>query len=140
MSAKQSNIARSIAHCGSDWATYSRVRKPSTNQRKLCRLLGALLILLSGCNGASSRIFEESFERLYAVEPNTNVTIQNGDGSVLLYGSNLNEMRVHAVKKAYSRARLAQIAIHVSATPDSVSITTKFPSKPKWGLGDRSGT
>jgi hypothetical protein len=68
------------------------------------------------------------------------VTIQNGDGSVLLYGSSVNEMRVHAVKKAYSPARLAQIAIDVSATPESVSIMTKFPPKPKWGLGDRSGT
>jgi hypothetical protein len=116
------------------------VRKPSTNQRKLCRILGALLIVLNGCNAAPNQIFEESFERLYAVEPNTNVTIQNGDGSVLLYGSSVNEMRVHAVKKAYSPARLAQIAIDVSATPESVSIMTKFPPKPKWGLGDRSGT
>jgi hypothetical protein len=116
------------------------VPKPSTNQRKLCRLFGGLLILLNSCNLAPNRIFEESFERLYAVEPNTNVTIHNGDGSVLLYGSALNELRVRAVKKAYNPARLAQIAIDVSATPESVSITTKFPPKPKWGLGDRSGT
>ncbi|HEX4652892.1 MAG TPA: hypothetical protein VH227_01460 [Candidatus Udaeobacter sp.] len=116
------------------------MRKPSTKQRKLCRLLGVLLILLNGCKAAPNRIFEESFERLYTVESNTNVTIENGDGSVLLYGSNVNEMRVHAVKKAYKRARLAQMAIDVSATPGSVSITTKFPPKPKWGLGDRSGT
>jgi hypothetical protein len=116
------------------------VRKPFTNQRKLCRILGPLLILLNGCNPAPNRVFEESFERLYAVEPNTNITIQNGDGSVLLYGSSLNEVRVHAVKKAYRRARLAQIAIDISATPEAVSITTKFPPKPKWRLGDRSGT
>ena len=116
------------------------MRKPSTNQRKLCRLFGALLILFNGCNAAPNRIFEESFERLYAVEPNTNITIQNGDGSILLYGSSVNEVRVHAVKKTYSRERLAQIAIDVSATPESVSITTKFPPTPKFGLGDRSGT
>ena len=116
------------------------MRKPSTNQRKLCPLFGALLILFNGCNAAPNRIFEESFERLYAVEPNTNMTVQNGDGSILLYGSSVNEMRVHAVKKAYNPERLAQIAIDVSTTPGSVTITTKFPPKPKWGLGDRSGT
>lgn len=49
-------------------------------------------------------------------------------------------MRVHAVKKAYSRARLAQIAVSVDLKPGSVSIATKFPLKPKWGLFDRSGT
>ena len=33
-----------------------------------------------------------------------------------------------------------QIAIDVSAKSGSVSITTKFPPRPKWGLFDRSGT
>jgi hypothetical protein len=135
---KQSNIAHSTARCGCD--LYSRVRKPCTNHRKLCPVVGALLILLNGCNPAANRIFEEVFERIYTIEPNTNLTVQNGDGAILLYGSNVNEMQVHAVKKAYSRARLAQIAIDISATPGFVSLTTKFPPKPKWGLADRSGT
>jgi hypothetical protein len=116
------------------------VRKPCTNHRKLCPVVGALLILLNGCTPASNRIFEEVFERVSTIEPNTNLTVQNGDGAILLYGSNVNEMQVHAVKKAYSRARLAQIAINVSAAPGFASVTTKFPSKPKWGFGDRSGT
>ncbi len=51
-----------------------------------------------------------------------------------------NEMRVHAVKRAYRRSRLTQIAIDVSTRPGSVSITTKFPPRSKWGLFDRSGT
>src|SRR5437899_9368614 len=49
-------------------------------------------------------------------------------------------MRVHAVKKAYSRARLAQIAVSVDLKPGSVAIGTKFPPRPQWGLFDRSGT
>jgi hypothetical protein len=35
---------------------------------------------------------------------------------------------------------LAQIAVSVDLKPGSVSIATKFPPKPKWGLFDRSGT
>jgi len=85
-------------------------------------------------------VVEEVFERLYMIEPNVNMTIQNGDGAVFVYGSNLNEMRVRAVKKAYSRARLAQIAVSVDLKPGSVSVATKFPPKPRWGLFDRSGT
>ena len=110
------------------------------NRRKLSPIVGALLVSLGGCNTADDRVIEETFERLCTIEPRTDITIQNGDGAVLVYGSNVNEMRVHAVKKAYQRARLTQIAIDVSVKPGSVSITTKFPPKPKWALFDRSGT
>jgi len=85
-------------------------------------------------------VLEETFEQFYAIPPSAKININNGDGAVMVYGSNVNEMRVHAVKKAYSRARLAQIAVSVDLKPGSVSIATKFPPKPKWGLFDRSGT
>jgi hypothetical protein len=116
------------------------MRMSAANYRKLCPIVGALLISLGGCNPAQNLALEETFERVYTIEPTTNVTIQNGDGAVLVYGSNVNEMQVHAVKKAYRRERLKQIAIDVSVKPGSVSIATKFPPKPKWGLFDRSGT
>ena len=99
-----------------------------------------LVLSLAGCGAESDRVLEETFEQLYAVEPNANITIQNGDGAVLVYGSNPSEMQLHAVKRAYQRSRLTQIAIDVSTKPSSVSITTKFPPRPKWGLFDRSGT
>jgi hypothetical protein len=116
------------------------VRSAGANSRRVWPILGALLISLSGCNTQSSRVIEDTFEQLYTIEPSANITIQNGDGAVLVYGSNLNEMRVHAVKKAYTHARLTQIAVNVSTRSGSVSITTKFPPKPTWGLFDRSGT
>ena len=116
------------------------MRLPAATRQKLSPIIGALLISLLGCNSANNRLVEETFERLYAIEPTANVTIQNGDGAVLVYGSTENQMRVHAVKKAYSRARLSQIGIDVSMDPGSVSISSKFPRKSKWGLFDRSGT
>ena len=95
---------------------------------------------LAGCGSENDRVLEETFEQLFTVEPTANITIQNGDGAVLVYGSNTSEMQVHAVKRAYRRSRLKQIAIDVSTKLGSVSITTKFPPRPKWGLFDRSGT
>jgi hypothetical protein len=95
---------------------------------------------LAGCGSESDRVLEETFERLYTIQPNTDISIQNGDGAVLVYGSNTNEMRVHATKKAYSRSRLKEIAIDVSVQPTSVSIKVKLPPKPTWALFDRSGT
>ena len=141
MSVKRSNIARLIARFGCDWQTNLLVRMAAAaNSQKFFPIIGALLISLTGCNNANNRLIEETFERLYTIESTAEVSIQNSDGAVLIYGSNVNEMQVHAVKKAYSHARLRQIAIDVSTKPGSVSITTKFPPKPRWGLFDRSGT
>ncbi len=97
-----------------------------SNRLKFRLIVTILALALAGCGSGNDRLLEESFEQLYTVEPNANITIQNGDGAVSVYGSNVNEMRVHAVKRAYQRARLKQIAIDVSTKPGSVSITTKF--------------
>jgi hypothetical protein len=100
----------------------------------------ALLSALTGCGSGAHRLLEETFEQTYRIEPTANITLTNGDGAVFVYGSNASEMRVQAIKRAYTRERLKQIAVNVSIQPGSVSINTKFPPKPKWALFDRSGT
>jgi hypothetical protein len=99
-----------------------------------------MLLSLSGCGSETDRVLEETFERLYTIQPTADISIQNRDGAILVYGSNTNEMRVHATKKAYSRMRLKQIAIDVSVQPTSISINVTLPPKPAWALFDRSGT
>jgi hypothetical protein len=116
------------------------VRSAPTKKRNVRQIVAVLLLSLAGCGSENDRVLEEVFEQLFTVEPNANITIQNGDGAVLVYGSNTSEMQVHAIKRAYRRSRLTQIAIDVSTKPGSVSITTKFPPRSKWGLFDRSGT
>jgi hypothetical protein len=108
--------------------------------QKLYQVIPMLLMLLSGCGSADNRVLEEVVEQVYSVEPNANISIQNRDGAVVVYGSDANEIQVRAVKKAYSRERLKQIAIDTSTKPGAVSVTTKFPPQPKWALSDRSGT
>jgi hypothetical protein len=98
------------------------------------------MLSLAGCDSGNDRVLEETFEQLYTIQPNADVSIQNHDGAVLVYGSNTDEMWVQATMKAYSHARLKQIAIDVSAQPASVFINTRFPPKPKWPFFDRSGT
>jgi len=103
-------------------------------------LVAILLLSLVGCGSDDGPVLEETFERLYMIQPTADITIQNHDGAVLIYGSNTNDLQVHATKKAYSLTRLKQIVIDVSVQPTSVSINVKLPSKPKWALFDRSGT
>jgi hypothetical protein len=116
------------------------VRSPLVKRRNLRQIAVVLLLLLASCGSESDPLVEETFERLYTVQPNTEISIQNHDGAVLVYGANTNELQVHATKKAYSRMRLKEIAIDVSVQSTTVSIDTKFPPKPRWAVFDRSGT
>ncbi len=116
------------------------MRSPLTRKRNFRQLIAFLLVSLVGCSSESDPVIEETFERLYTIQPNADITIQNRDGAILVYGSNANEMRVHATKKAYSHMRLKQIAIDVSVQPASVAINVNLPPKPRWALFDRSGT
>lgn len=103
-------------------------------------ILAVLLPALAGCRSATERTLEEAVEQVYAIEPTANITIANDDGAVFVYGSNINEIRVEAIKKAYTRERLKQIAVNVSLQEGSASIETSIPRKQNWGFSDRSGT
>ena len=116
------------------------MRSAAINHQRVRLLLAALLSALTGCGSAAHRTVEETFEQVYTIEPTANITVTNGDGAIFIYGSNTNEMRVQAIKRAYTRERLKQIAINVSIKPNAVSIATKFPPQQKWALSDRSGT
>jgi hypothetical protein len=116
------------------------VRSPFSKASGVQRIVVLLLLSLAGCRPKSDGVLEETFEQIYTIQPNTDLSIQNGDGAVLVYGSNINEIRVQATKKAYGRMQLEGIAIDVSAQPTSVSINVKIPTKPRWAFFDRSGT
>jgi hypothetical protein len=107
---------------------------------KLWPAIAALLMLLNSCGSGNNRVLEEVSEKVYTVEPSANISIHNYDGAVLVYGSNVNEVRVRSLKRAYSHERLNQIVINVSAKPGAVSITAKAPPQRKWAFSDRSGT
>ena len=97
-------------------------------------------MLLTGCGSADNRVLEEVSEKVYTVEPSANISIHNYDGAILVYGSDVNEVRVRSLKRAYSHERLNQLVIDVSPKPGAVSITAKAPPQPKWAFWDHSGT
>ena len=111
-----------------------------TKRRNFRPLVAVLVLSLVGCDSESDPVLEETLERIYAIQATANITIQNTDGAIFVYGSNTNEVRVQATKKAYSPTRLKQIAIDVSVQATSVSINVHLPPKPKWALFDRSAT
>jgi len=98
--------------------------------------------LLTGCRPAVDRTLEEMIDHVYPVEPTATLSVTNRDGSIRVYGAggDTREVRVEAIKKAYSAERLKAISVQVSAQPNSISIETVYPADSAAGFSDRSGT
>jgi hypothetical protein len=109
-----------------------------------CRI-GPLILMataiLTCCRPArAAAVLEDVIEKTYVIDPRARVSIQNDEGSIQIYGADINELKMQAIKRAYNAERLAKISINVSVRPGEISIDTQYPPKPKWGWSDRSGT
>lgn len=98
-----------------------------------------LLVLFASCNRTADRTLEQVVEKSYPATPATTLSITNVDGSIRIYGGGPPVIKIQAIKKAYSSARLNGIAIDISAQENAVTIETKLPPRKGW-LSDRSGT
>jgi DUF4097 and DUF4098 domain-containing protein YvlB len=98
--------------------------------------------LLLGCRPAVDRTLEEIIDHVYPVEPTATLSVTNRDGSIRVYaaGSEMRDVHVEAIKRAYSVERLKAISIQVSAQPNAISIETIYPPDSRVGFSDRSGT
>ncbi|MEY2563630.1 MAG: hypothetical protein QOH88_1823 [Verrucomicrobiota bacterium] len=103
-------------------------------------LLAGAFILLSR-PAFAVEVVEETIEQKYTVEPEVTLSIRNTDGSIRVYGADVREISIQAIKRAYSAERLKQIVVSVNATAGSVAIETIFPPRKNGlSLSDRSGT
>src|SRR5262252_7209047 len=71
----------------------------------------------------------EEFHQTYPLTPTGRVSIANINGDVHISAWDRNEVKVDAVKRAYSPQRLSDVTIDVTNTADSVTIKTKFPER-----------
>ena len=71
----------------------------------------------------------EEFHQSYALTATGRVSIANINGNVHISAWDRNEVKVDAVKRAYSAERLSEVTIDVNNTADSVSIRTKYPER-----------
>ena len=84
---------------------------------------------------------QQKFEHTYTLEQTGTISVENVDGSIRIYCWDEPEVKLEAIKKAYSAERLSQIAIDVATTPKSFTVKTNFPPQPAWwSFRDRSGT
>lgn len=100
------------------------------------------LCLLADCKPPVDRTLEETIDHRYPVGATATLSIANRDGSIRVYGAggDTREVRVEAIKRAYSAERLKAISVQISAKPDSISIETTYPDDSNAIFSDRSGT
>jgi DUF4097 and DUF4098 domain-containing protein YvlB len=99
--------------------------------------LAALLVAMSGVASAQDRVQEE-FHQTYQLNPQGRVRLENINGSVRLTGWDGSEVKVDAVKWAYTRERLNEAEIVVESNPDSLRIYTKYPERNQTFTNDRT--
>lgn len=101
---------------------------------------GMILSLSLAASMRADDPLEEKFEHVYPLASDAALSIRNADGAIRIYGSDRPQLELHALKRAYTAARLQEIQIDVAATPHEVKIETRIPKKGILDLSDRSGT
>ena len=96
--------------------------------------------LLFAKEGSAGEVLEDVVERRFPLDPSGTFSLRAIDGTVEIFGTDSQEVKIVAVKKAFSPERLNAIAIRVDARQDVVNIETTPPPAPRHHFLDRSGT
>src|SRR6476659_5212159 len=88
----------------------------------------------------AGEVLEDVVEKRFPLAPSGTFSLRAIDGTVEIFGTDSPEVKIVAVKKAFSPERLNAIAIRVDARPNVVNIETTPPPVPRHHFSDRSGT
>jgi len=89
---------------------------------------------------AAGEVLQDVVERRFPLDPTGTFSLRAIDGTVEIFGTDSREVKIVAIKKAFSPERLNAIAIRVDARHDAVNIETTPPPAPRHHFSDRSGT
>ena len=114
-----------------------------TSQEKLAKRLGLILgtvgaLLFSVALGhASDRgDMTEEFHQTYPLAASGRVSLENINGPVHITAWDRNEVKVDALKTAWTKERLAEAQIKVSSDQNHLSIRTEYPGENHTFWGD----
>src|SRR5580765_4505955 len=88
----------------------------------------------------AGEVLEDVVERRFPLAPSGTFSLRAIDGTVEIFGTDSSEVKIVAIKKAFSPERLNAIAIRVDARQDAINIETTPPPAPRHHFSDRSGT
>ena len=105
----------------------------------LAACVGLLMIFVGGARTQTDEKLREEFHQTYPLAADGRVSLENINGSVTISTWDRNEVKVDAVKWAYTRERLTEAKIEVSANAGSIYIKTDYPDFNQTFTDDRNG-
>jgi len=101
-------------------------------QRRIALWLGAVsalfLLSIAGYAGDRGGELTDEFHQVYPLSTEGRIDLENINGPVHITGWDRNEIKVDAIKRAWSKERLDEAKIEISSSPHSISIRTQYPS------------
>jgi DUF4097 and DUF4098 domain-containing protein YvlB len=101
--------------------------------------LSVLAMLATGARTQTEEKLREEFHQTYPLADGGRVNLENINGSVRITAWDRNEVKVDAVKTAYTRERLQEAKIEISANGNSIYIKTDYPDRDQYFTDDRYG-
>lgn len=97
----------------------------------------AFVLLFAGHLGGAS-LLEDVIEKTLPLSSGQGLALNGIDGAVEVYGSSRADIKITAIRRAFSPARLNAIEIRTEQTPAGINISTSLPEAKAWR--DHSGT
>jgi DUF4097 and DUF4098 domain-containing protein YvlB len=91
--------------------------------------VGVLLGVAASATAQNAGELREEFHRTFPLAANGRVSLENISGVVKITAWDRSEIKVDAVKRAYSRERLDEAQIKFVADADSIDIHTEYPER-----------
>jgi DUF4097 and DUF4098 domain-containing protein YvlB len=104
-----------------------QLRRRATWTGAVLGTLAAFLVLAMQAHASEQGSETEEFHQTYPLAANGRVELSNINGAVHISGWDRNEVKVDAVKRAWSKKRLDEAKIKINSSENSISIRTEYP-------------
>ncbi len=89
--------------------------------------IAAIILIASAAGSDRQGTLTEEFHNVYPLSAQGRVAIENINGPVHITGWDRNEVKVDAVKSAWTKERLDETKIVINAGQENISIRTEYP-------------
>jgi DUF4097 and DUF4098 domain-containing protein YvlB len=104
-----------------------QLRRRATWTGAVLGTLAAFLVLAMQAHASEQGSETEEFHQTYPLAANGRVELSNINGAVHISGWDRTEVKVDAVKHAWSKKRLDEARIKINSSENSISIRTEYP-------------
>jgi len=104
-----------------------QLRRRATWTGAVLGTLAVFLVLAMQAHASEQGSETEEFHQTYPLAANGRVELSNINGAVHISGWDRNQVKVDAVKHAWSKKRLDEARIKINSSENSISIRTEYP-------------